>query len=404
MGIKMNKRTLWATMIALAGGTLAAGFSWADGPATAPSATAAGTTLPSNLGRDPSTMPASGVAMAIWLQDDIQDLNSKLHDVLPTADIADADKRAKAAPMAILLYRRIEADIDKLAPMTDQSPADVAMDHMEIDAFLYALNDPETTTRLKGITAGPVVPANGAAPAKGEIAARVSIALSQWLEAGSDTTAQQNVVTTIHDLAKVDPKNDMVAQLAVLIYESGELNGPVKAEVEKAITGELTSDMAKEAAAEIAADQKLHSLEGKPLVIKGTALDGKDFTTADWKGSVILVDFWATWCGPCMAELPRVTKAYATFHPKGLQVLGVSNDMSSADLSKFLASNNDVAWPQLFDVAAAAKHDWNPITLGYGIHGIPTMFLIDKKGILRTVDARENFEELIPKMLDEPVQ
>jgi hypothetical protein len=59
-------------------------------------------------------------------------------------------------------------------------------------------------------------------------------------------------------------------------------------------------------------------------------------------------------------------------------------------------------WPQLFDATAAAKGDWHPVTMSYGIEGIPTMFLIDRKGVCRTVTARENFEEMIPQLLAEP--
>ena len=82
-------------------------------------------------------------------------------------------------------------------------------------------------------------------------------------------------------------------------------------------------------------------------------------------------------------------------------MLGVSNDYTVEDLTKFVAADPAMPWPQLLDTAAAAKKEWNPITSGYGINGIPTMFLIDKKGVCRTVEARENFEELIPKMLAE---
>jgi peroxiredoxin len=116
------------------------------------------------------------------------------------------------------------------------------------------------------------------------------------------------------------------------------------------------------------------------------------------------VDFWATWCGPCREELPRVKKAYADFHDKGLEVLGVSNDYKADDLTKFVAADPAMPWPQLFDPAAAAQHKWHPITEGFGINGIPMMFLIDKKGVLRTVEARENFEEEIPKLLAEEAQ
>ncbi|MBC8108441.1 MAG: hypothetical protein H7Z14_17785 [Anaerolineae bacterium] len=61
-------------------------------------------------------------------------------------------------------------------------------------------------------------------------------------------------------------------------------------------------------------------------------------------------------------------------------------------------------WPQLFDAQAAAGQQWHPITTSFGIDGIPTMFLIDKKGVVRSVSARENFEEMVPKLLAEAGQ
>jgi peroxiredoxin len=99
--------------------------------------------------------------------------------------------------------------------------------------------------------------------------------------------------------------------------------------------------------------------------------------------------------------LPRVKKEYIEQHAKGLEILGVSCDRDAEALTAFLAKNKDMPWPQLFDAKQNPKIEWHPIAREWGINGIPTMFLIDKKGVLRTVTARENMEEMIPKLLAE---
>ena len=133
--------------------------------------------------------------------------------------------------------------------------------------------------------------------------------------------------------------------------------------------------------------------------------DVLDVSDSEFKAKVlessepVLVDFWATWCGPCVAQVPRLKKLYAKYHDKGLEIVGVSWDESAESLKDFLESQEGMSWPQLFDVNNPGMH---VLAREYGVNTLPTMFLIDKKGKVRSVRAQqENLDELIPKLLAE---
>jgi thiol-disulfide isomerase/thioredoxin len=135
---------------------------------------------------------------------------------------------------------------------------------------------------------------------------------------------------------------------------------------------------------------------GKPLAIRFTALDGREVDLAKFTGKVVLVEFWSTTCGPCVAEMPTVKAAYEKLHPRGFEVVGISLDDKEAPLRQFI-SEKALPWPQYFD----GKGFQNKFAVQDGIFGIPTLWLVDKRGNLRDINARFNLEQPISQLLDE---
>ena len=147
------------------------------------------------------------------------------------------------------------------------------------------------------------------------------------------------------------------------------------------------------------AESILHKIGavGRPLEISFTATDGSEIDLQKMKGKVVLLDFWAAWCAPCLASFPEVTKLYEKYHPEGLEVFGINMDKNRAAMNSAI-ERFQLPWQQYFD-----GRGWgNKFALEYNVSAIPAMWLVDKRGVLRTQNARENLEKQIQDLLAEP--
>ena len=112
-------------------------------------------------------------------------------------------------------------------------------------------------------------------------------------------------------------------------------------------------------------------------------LEGNPISLAEYRGKIVLLDFWAVWCGPCLGEIPRIKALYEKYHDKGFDVISVSLDEDEAALRQYI-KENEMPWRHIFDGQTWSGH----LVEQYGVRGIPAPFLIDREGKVISVKAR----------------
>lgn len=132
-----------------------------------------------------------------------------------------------------------------------------------------------------------------------------------------------------------------------------------------------------------------------PLALSGTTLAGAPFSLDAYKGKVVLLDFWATWCAPCLEELPGLKANLAKYGPQGFEIVGISLDEDAAALRQ-VVKERALSWPQLFDERGYEGTN----AKAYGVAALPLSVLVGKDGKIAAINPRgRKLEPAIQKAL-----
>jgi thiol-disulfide isomerase/thioredoxin len=207
--------------------------------------------------------------------------------------------------------------------------------------------------------------------------AEASAMLIQLHAATATNLAPINAEITAFE--KQFPNDPQLGQLRLLQARLNQSSDSDKAvSLLKTVAADTNTALAQEAQNML----KEFDLSKKPLTLKFTAVDGSQVDLEKLRGKVVLLDFWATWCGPCIRQIPSVVATYKKLHEKGFEIVGISLDRDKQRLVAF-TKDHEMSWPQFFD----GKMWENSIAVRFNIHAIPATWLVDKKGLVRSFEG-----------------
>jgi thiol-disulfide isomerase/thioredoxin len=201
--------------------------------------------------------------------------------------------------------------------------------------------------------------------------------LALWKEfPGSDTVARAMTVT-VTETVEADLRNRM----SIALRDTPGVSESKRSFANKILSGEI---------------RPLAARVGQLFDLKFKAVDGREVDLEKLVGKVVMIDFWATWCGPCLAEMPHIKQVYDELHGKGFEIVAISFDGEKSKLESYVRKER-IPWPQYFD----GKMWDSEIGKNFALRNLPTVALVDKKGVLRFANARNDFAAKVKELLAE---
>ncbi len=275
--------------------------------------------------------------------------------------------------------------------LAQEAPEQIAMEALQLKvaalSALESLGDAQAAAALASL------PADLEKQGKAKLAATAqTMLLTQRLQAAFGQPAEKlpALVDQIEKhLAKVSVGREE-ARLAMLTGRLCEMTGQQELALQAyEHLGKILAANPEEQIAELgelmSGTARRLKLPGNPMQLEGTTIGGKPLDWSQYKGKVVLVMFWATWCGPCRRELPEVLDNYQAYHERGFDVVGISVDRDKEALDTFLAEQK-LPWTVVFDNAAGKKG----MAFRYGVMSIPQTILVGRDGKVISTEVRGN--------------